>query len=212
MKRSSSRRKRRLAFTLVELLVVMGIIAILAGVIMSAVSSALRYARRTKANSMATMIQTAVQGYYTEYSVYPVVAGTTTDDYYDGTSGGAKWQNLTIALCGNIDPYLGTAATSTIPNTRAIPYMNITRSDLNSTYHAPQNPFGAGQAAPYFFMAVDTDYSGLVGDTGTKPEDFSGTNAVPGTKPVATGVAVWCSCDQAPTSSTSLSAAWAHTY
>jgi prepilin-type N-terminal cleavage/methylation domain-containing protein len=225
MKHHLSRRRRGLAFTLVELLVVMGIIAILVGVVIAGVSSAIRFAKRTKANALAVNIQTAVQSYYTEYGIYPVAGTVTIDDYYDGVSNGAKWQNLMFALCGNTDPYSGSTTLpsgSIPPNTRNIVFLTPTRSDIDATFHTPRNPFTAsvsGTFAPYFYMVVDSDYSGIVGDSSTtKIPDFSGTNYTGTTLPkgLPGGVVVWSSSDQPTAGGTAAKpsnpAWWAHTY
>jgi prepilin-type N-terminal cleavage/methylation domain-containing protein len=227
MKRPSLRRQHGLGFTLVELLVVIAIIAILASVITVAAGNAIRAAKRAKANSTCAQIQTAVQSYYTEYGVYPVVGTVATDDYYDGVTGGAKWGNLTLALCGNIDPYNGsTGTTSTVPNTRGIAYLAPTRSDLDSVNHTFVNPFASASnpvattavPAPYFSMVVDTDYSGVAGDTGTPGAagpliDFTNTTTLtPLGHGVPGGVAVQCSCDQPLTGANSHPNFWVHTY
>jgi prepilin-type N-terminal cleavage/methylation domain-containing protein len=219
MKLSFFRRRRGVAFTLVELLVVIGIIAILAGVIIGGVSSAIRFAKRTKANTEASQIQTAVQGYYTEYGVYPVPTGAATGDaYYNGTDVG-DWENLTWALCGNINPSTGTTVTSTVPNVRNISFLSPTHSDLDTMGDGiVVNPFGssADANATYYFIAIDTDYSGVVGDSGAAKgnmPDFTQTNSLtmlangtPG------GVAVWSPCDQALSGAKYHPSFWAHTY
>jgi prepilin-type N-terminal cleavage/methylation domain-containing protein len=221
---SSRRRQRGIAFTLVELLVVIAIIAILAAVIIGGVSSALRFAKRTKANAMASQLSTAVQNYYTEYSVYPTAdaaGGTPADDYYDATTDASRLQQLTWALCGNINPLNpGTPQTPAVPNTRAIAYLTPTRGDLDGTYGIPANPFGSSATSPYYFLAVDTDYSGVVGDSGgvaARMPNFSGgtnVNSNPALTGVPGGVAVWCSCDQPLLGAGKPSNPnfWAHTY
>lgn len=213
-----------MAFTLVELLVVIGIIAILAGVTVVSVGAALRFAKKTKSQAMATSIQTAVQSYYTEYGVYPTQANfpSTGDAYYDGTTASKTgWQQLIWALCGNVNPANGTAQTTVaVPNARAIPFLSPTRSDLEAATGIPLNPFGVSGTAgsTYFYMAIDTDYTTITGDNGDAngkiPNFTDSTNALANAKqPVPGGVAVWCPNDQ-PTagSKPSPSSAWSHTY
>jgi prepilin-type N-terminal cleavage/methylation domain-containing protein len=224
MKLSVNRRNRGIAFTLVELLVVIAIIAILAGVIVAGTGSVLRMAKRTKANSTAVQIQTAVQSYYTEYSVYPTAdaGAAATDDFYTGQAAGmAAWQNMMYALCGNIDPMHGTTKEGTITsNTRSIAYLSPTRGDMDAN-GVLQNPFGSGETSSYFYMVLDTDYSGVVGDSSTtklpdftaSPTNYMGAVLASGTPG---GVAIWCPCDQPVAGGTaahpSPSSFWAHTY
>src|SRR5207302_3608242 len=62
------------AFTLIEMTVVILIIAILAGLIFTAGSSAIDHARKVQAKNDVTQIVTAVNGFYTEYGRYPVLS------------------------------------------------------------------------------------------------------------------------------------------
>jgi len=59
------------AFTLIELLVVIAIIVILAGLGFSAVSSALKTAKKAEVRSMANQIKAGIAAYYAEYGTYP---------------------------------------------------------------------------------------------------------------------------------------------
>jgi prepilin-type N-terminal cleavage/methylation domain-containing protein len=230
MKSSIFIRRRPSGFTLVELLVVMGIIAVLCGVIIAAVSSAMRFAKRTRANATCVQIQTAMQNYYTEYGVYAASAAdsaTATDLIYSGAAGvdTGRWQYLIWALCGNINPLTGApvpVGPNSVPNTRGIQYLAPTRSDIDATYGIPANPFGNSATTPYYYMAVDNDYSGVVGDSGTALAQLpnftaNSTNYMGTTLPKGTpgGIAVWCSCDQplvGTTANPSRPYGWAHTY
>src|SRR5205823_4808443 len=69
------------AFTLVELIVVILIIATLAAFVVTAASGVLDRARKAQTKNDETQIVTAVNAYYTEYGKYPM-AGQGTDTLY----------------------------------------------------------------------------------------------------------------------------------
>ena len=227
MKKSSlhSRFVKPSGFTLVELLVVIGIIAILAAVILAAGGAALRAAQRAKAANLANQIQTACLNYYTEYSLYPVPTGTTTD-YFIADSDATDWGVLIDALCGNLSPSTGTTvAATTITNTRSIAFLQLKSSDVN-TQNAPLNPISFNSTAdPYFNIGIDNDYSGIVGDSGIPPTSGSLTgipnfststqgNILPYTKPsgVTGGVIVWANCNTTTTAAKWNPGFFVHTY
>ncbi len=64
---------RRSAFTLIELLTVIAIIAILMGLLFPAIGTIKESARKTQAKNDVTNIVAAVKAYYTEYGKYPPV-------------------------------------------------------------------------------------------------------------------------------------------
>jgi prepilin-type N-terminal cleavage/methylation domain-containing protein len=61
------------AFTLIEILVVMTLIAILVGIGVPAFTSIMEQARKTQAKNEEQQIVAAVNAYYTEYGKYPLV-------------------------------------------------------------------------------------------------------------------------------------------
>lgn len=62
---------KRSGFTLVEMLVVISIIALLAGLLFPAVGSAIRTAKRTRARNEVQGLVAAFQAYYTEFGYWP---------------------------------------------------------------------------------------------------------------------------------------------
>jgi type II secretory pathway pseudopilin PulG len=218
---------------LVELLVVIGIIAILASVLLISATSVINAAKRAKANTMASQIQAAALAYYTEYGTYPVPTTTGSADSIIGdTSGtdGASWANLDCVLCGMIHPSDGTtftAAASGPSNNRQIPFLSMRGSDVysaadvtanpNAVKDAPKNPLPTSTTAALFFnIAMDSDYSGVLGDAasavnGKIPNfskstiatmDYTGTSTA--------GVAVWVNCNGKTTSTNPNF--WEHTF
>lgn len=70
------RQRRRDAFTLVELLVVITIIAILMALLFPAFKGVQNQAKRTQAKNDVTQVATAINAFYTEYGQYPDVSGS----------------------------------------------------------------------------------------------------------------------------------------
>jgi len=79
---NSVARRARAAFTLIEMIVVMLIIATLAALLMTGASGAFERARKTQAKNDVTQLVTAINAFYTEYGKYPLVSTITTDAFY----------------------------------------------------------------------------------------------------------------------------------
>lgn len=93
----SFRSKR--AFTLIELLIVIGIIALLAGMAVPAGNMVMKRARMLQAKAAMSGLVIAIKGYQTEYNRYPMAAGNTTDMTVDTSS--AEGIALLTALLAN---------------------------------------------------------------------------------------------------------------
>lgn len=74
--RHNTKETSRAAFTLLELLVVISIIGILAGLMFPAATGALRKAEEANAQNTAYNLKNAISAYYTEYRKYPVDSNT----------------------------------------------------------------------------------------------------------------------------------------
>src|SRR5213082_1738034 len=70
---------RKAAFTLAELLLVIVIIVILAGLTFPAFQGVLERAKKVQAKNDLTQVVTAVNAFYTEYGRYPNPTADTTD-------------------------------------------------------------------------------------------------------------------------------------
>ena len=103
-------------FTLIEMLVVIGIIAILASMAMPVYNTVMRKAYETQARAMMNGLTTAISGYQTEYNHYPNPNSSTTGNTKMDTS---QDSGLIVCLMGT-----NTSTTSGNPNPRAIQFYN----------------------------------------------------------------------------------------
>jgi prepilin-type N-terminal cleavage/methylation domain-containing protein len=98
--------KHTRAFTFIELLVTMTLIAILAGIAFPVIIGVLERARKTQAKNDLTQIVTTVNAYYTEYGKYPIdTAVKGTGDATYSTDNNALFdvlRNMTAANPGNV--------------------------------------------------------------------------------------------------------------
>jgi prepilin-type N-terminal cleavage/methylation domain-containing protein len=110
-------RPSRSGFTLVELLVVILVIAVLAGLLFAAVSGAIKTAKRHEAQTTITALAAAFRAYHTEYGSWPPFTGN--PNLVDG--------NTITVLTGGVVT-VGTV----IANPKRIVFMEISSKKLES--------------------------------------------------------------------------------
>jgi prepilin-type N-terminal cleavage/methylation domain-containing protein len=181
----SFRSVSRAGFTLVELLVVMAIIAVLAGLALPAISGAMDNGKRTKATAQINQIRTAINAFQTEYGTFPTYGGTAVTD---GTASGdmqwadsASWGKLCAVLNGGRNPKTTAAdTTAQADNPRQIVFMEFKVGDLDSNA-ALKDPTGSGFT---YVLYTDSNYNNIIqvaADSGVKSfpsTTFSSTVAV----------------------------------
>jgi len=148
-------------FTLIEMLTVIAIIAILAGLLFPAISGARRKAQIAQAESEIKSIESALKAYYTEYGRWPIGNGGGGDFSYGkfetgGPSGCCENYYLMDALRGIPDTY-GAPCGSNYQgqnNPRNIVFLEIAASSMDS-YGNYVDPW----KHPYQ-ITLDTDYDG----------------------------------------------------
>lgn len=140
----SSRADRRppAAFTLIELLAVIAIILVLAGLLLPVLSRAHSHAMRVAAKAEVKQIETAWNQYFAEYQTWPT-------NVHDEATQPLTGQLLWILQGSNIWN----------ANPKSISFMHFTRYDTASN---PVSPWGSRTApAPdtdYYYCRFDVDY------------------------------------------------------
>jgi prepilin-type N-terminal cleavage/methylation domain-containing protein len=155
---------RLAAFTLIELLIVISIIAILAALALPAVGGAIKSARKAEVRSMANQIKAAVSTYYAEYGIYP----TNTETFP-----------------ANAEFLATITARSTNNNRRMVRFMEVPSKFSNASgIVTPLKFYKEGQSN--FTVVVDHNFDGQIALPGTNinasvavyVNDPDGTNVI----------------------------------
>ncbi len=185
----SDERKRRLAFTLIEMLIVISIISILLGLLYGAIERAQKFSRRTITYTELKSIESAFKQYYAYYHAWPSNAVASVQlTTSEGDTGFIIDQTVAQLLQGHI---LNKADNNAIAfNPEAIPFIEFSR--YSAATRAPVNPFksnksGTDDTSRNYKVIFDTngDRQILIApDTTDAPGTTEATNII-------ASVAVW---------------------
>jgi type II secretory pathway pseudopilin PulG len=149
----------------VELLVVISIIGLLAGLGLPAISGAMKAGKKAEVSAMAESIKTAVNAFYAEYSAYPSNATGKTDADF-------------LALMTTTN---NTGASA--QNTRGIAFLEVPPKFTNANGLVTPRGFYLATNQSNFFILIDAQGLGYV-----NPKLVSSTLT---TSNVPSSVAVW---------------------
>ena len=155
------------SFTLVELLVVISIIGLLAGLGLPAINGAIQAGKKAEVASMAESIKTAVNAFYAEYSAYPT------------NSSGSTYTNTSLEFLG----FMSTTTNTNGGNTRGIAFLEVPPKFTNANGIVTPRGFYSGTNQSNFLVLIDTGSLGSV-----NPRLLSGTLT---NSNVPSSVAVW---------------------
>lgn len=127
---------------MVELLVVISIIGLLAGLGLPAINGAMQAGKKAEVASMAESIKTAVNAFYAEYSAYPSNSSGMTD---------LVFLNLISTTNTNGGNY------------RGIAFLEVPPKFTNASGIVTPSGFYKGQSN--FFLAIDTNGTGVLTNT-----------------------------------------------
>jgi prepilin-type N-terminal cleavage/methylation domain-containing protein len=180
------------AFTLVELLTVIAIIGILAGMLMTGLPAAMKAAKKAKARTEIAALVTAIQAYDQDYSRFPISSGEQanigTNDLTCGLVfgpgpiplyNGNNYNNSNvIAILMDLQTYPNSTPTCNanhIKNPKQTKYLNAKLSGYDPAANDPNPPGGVDINGIYrdpwgnpYVITMNTSYSMDTGGQGAK--------------------------------------------
>ena len=178
------------AFTLIEMIVVMLIIATLVALFMGAATNVFDRARRTQAKNDVIQIATAVNAFYTEYGRYPVTVTSTATDAFFGsgtTPAGCTSYGSNVVLL-NVLRNITSDPNAVALNPRQIVFLSPggakntvpPRGGIAAADNCYYDPWGSQYA-----IVIDTNYDNTI----TNP--YSDTDGSAGTTPLRFGAVAY---------------------
>ena len=134
------------SFTLVELLVVISIIGLLAGLGLPAINGAIKAGKKAEVAAMAESIKTAVNAFYAEYSQYPTNAS------------GQTYSNTSLEFLG----FMSTTTNTNGGNTRGIAFLEVPPKFTNASGIVTPKGFYSGTNQSNFLITNDIGGAGFV--------------------------------------------------
>mgnify|MGYP002622036788 CR=1 FL=1 len=157
-KRLANKSIFELAFTLIEILVVISIIAILAGLMFPAVKGVRNAARSAAAKNDTVQLTNAIKSFYVEYGHYPT-------DVFSGESSGTNNAALIRCLTGS----------NVGGNTRMIRYLEVSATSAKNRSGLDENGKWIDPWRQGYIAFADTNYDGEIEVSGV---GSSGTSKV----------------------------------
>lgn len=148
-------------FTLIEMLVVIAIIGILAGMLFSALSTARKYVRKVKAGVEVKNLEGAWKQYYAEYYTWPT----------NNSLVGSDPETDKVAIKGYVASLLQGINTGTgNSNRKKLQFMQFSKFDSNGD---PINPWGDSSTfgSNYYYVKFDVNYDNTINAGGGSPGD-----------------------------------------
>jgi len=137
--------RKEASFTLVELLVVISIIGLLAGLGFPAINGAMKSGKKTEVVQMAESVKTAIHAFYAEYSAYP------------SDSNGKIFTNTSTDFLGVIS-----STNAQGGNYRGISFLEVPPKFTNSQGLVTPKGFYSGGGQSNFSIAIDTQGVGTL--------------------------------------------------
>lgn len=147
----------RSAFTLVELLVVMSIIAALAGLLFPVAGGVQRQVRKVRTNTLFASLKMGVDMFYSEYQRLPQLSGAASGGDISFRSDEPMGRELVSALTGDVDDDVAKRL-----NPKTLAFCEFNEKQMKENDSRGFGGFLVDGFGNPFYMIIDYDYDGKI--------------------------------------------------